>query len=227
MSGNPKYSSFKTAEELLDYFIKEPERYPIIDLSGGQPDLIPEWNLWVADEIKKRELDDEVFLWSDDNLSNEYLWLFLDPIEVKRLASYKNYGRVGCFKGFDDHSFSFNTGADPSQFDEQFRIMHKLVEWEFNVYGYITLTSDNDTNIPGKVSDFFDQMQSLVHPNFPLRTIPLHIKEFTPTQSRMKEANYRSLQIQMDVICAWNEELEKRFLKEIIAKKVFEHSIQL
>lgn len=225
LSGNQKYSFFKTAEELITYYLAEEEKCPVIDLSGGQPDLIPEWSLWVADEIMKQGLNERVFLWSDDNLSNGYLWEYLTPVEVRRLASYKYYGRVGCFKGFDDHSFSFNTGADPELFKNQFKLMRKLVDWEFNVYGYITLTSDDDRDISKKMEDFFDEMQSTIHPNFPLRTIPLRIKEFTPTRHRMDESHYRSIQIQKIAVGAWNEEIEKRFSREVREKRIFEHAI--
>src|SRR5690606_5642000 len=135
LSANPKHSEFKSASELLDLFEREPLRPPVIDLSGGQPDLVPEWCLWFADELKNRGLHEHIYLWSDDNLSNDYLWRFLSASQIKRLASYNNYGRVGCFKGFDEESFSFNTLAQPSLFDRQFQLMRKIVDDKFDVYG--------------------------------------------------------------------------------------------
>ena len=111
LSANPKFSEFKTADELIDLHLSEPERPAVIDLSGGQPDLLPEWGLWFVQALLRRNLQNSVYLWTDDNLSNDYLWRFLQPNEVKELVTFPNYGRVGCFKGFDAESFAFNTKA--------------------------------------------------------------------------------------------------------------------
>ena len=222
LSANPKHSGFKSADELLDLYLAENSRPSIIDLSGGQPDLVPEWGLWFADALKRRGLDREVYLWTDDNLSNDYLWRYLERKEIHRLASYQNYGRVGCFKGFDEHSFSFNTSAEPDLFKRQFLLMRRLVEATFDVYGYVTFTTDDDHNISTLMSDFVDRLQSEVHPLFPLRTVPLRIYEFTPTKSRMKPRHNRALSIQSDAVQAWSEELEKRFPENIRSQSITE-----
>lgn len=225
LSANPRYSTFKTVDELLDLYVAEPTRPPIIDLSGGQPDLVPEWILWFVDALKARGLEQEVYVWSDDNLSNDYLWRFLTQEEVRRLANSPNYGRVGCFKGFDDHSFSFNTGAAPHLFSSQFRLMQRLVATGFDVYGYATFTSDQDKNLSTRMSDFVDRLQSQVHPLFPLRTVPLRISEYTPTKSRMRPEHRRALSIQNDAAAAWIEELNKRFPEDVRSRPIFEHSM--
>src|SRR6267154_1548523 len=74
LSANPDHSEFKTVDELIDLYLREPSGPSIIDLSGGQPDLVPEWGLWFADALATRGLDKKIYLWSDDNLSNDYLW---------------------------------------------------------------------------------------------------------------------------------------------------------
>jgi len=225
LSANEKHSTLKSASELLDLYLREPLRPPIIDLSGGQPDLVPEWSLWFADEVNKRGLGDSIYLWSDDNLSNDYLWRYLNPADIKRLAGYKNYGRVGCFKGFDSESFSFNTQAHPDLFGSQFELMKRLVDAEFDVYGYATLTSSNDRDLESKMKTFLDRLQSEVHPLFPLRTIPLRIYEFTPTTRRMKEVHRKALEIQREAMEIWTLELSKRFSDELLNKRIFQHSI--
>jgi len=223
LSANPRHSALKTVDELLDLFLAEPIRPPIVDLSGGQPDLVPEWVLWFVDSLKARGLEREIYVWSDDNLSNDYLWRFLSQEQVRRLASSPNYGRVGCFKGFDDHSFSFNTGAEPNLFSSQFMLMRRLVAAGFDVYGYATFTSDQDNNLAANMSDFVDRLQSEVHPLFPLRTVPLHILEYTPTGSRMGPEHRRALTIQHDAVAAWTDEINRRFSEEIRSKPIYEH----
>ena len=227
LSANKKFAEFKSAEEILELYLREKFKAPIIDLSGGQPDLVPEWTLWFYKELNKKGLNEKVYLWSDDNLSNDYLWRYLSKEQIKELSKAKNYGRVGCLKGFDEYSFSFNTHADRKLFSEQFKLLRKLIEAGFDIYGYVTLTTDLDKNIPIKVSDFIDKIQESVHPIFPLRTIPLKVIEFTPTKNRMNE-NYKSaLEIQKEVLSIWMEEINKRFDKITLKKFIYEHELSL
>jgi uncharacterized Fe-S cluster-containing radical SAM superfamily protein len=222
LSANQNYSAFRTAGDLLDLYLAEPERPVLIDLSGGQPDLVPEWLLWFVGELDQRGLASRTYLWSDDNLSNDYLWRFLRADEIARITSFKNYGRVGCFKGFDSHSFAFNTKADPALYSQQFRLMKRLVSAGFDVYGYVTFTSDSDTNLPRHMADFVDRLQAEVHPIFPLRTSPLKIGVFTPTHPRVGDAQRRSLEVQEEAVSLWLSELQKRFPAEIRTKPVYE-----
>jgi uncharacterized Fe-S cluster-containing radical SAM superfamily protein len=225
LSANPDHSTFKTVAELVDLYLAEIHRPVLVDLSGGQPDLVPEWLLWFTDEFRNRGLELETYLWSDDNLSNDYLWRYLKPVEIQRIVSYRNYGRVGCFKGFDPHSFSFNTRAQPDLFAQQFKLMSRLVEAGFDVYGYATFTSDMENDLPQFMADFVDRLQSNIHPLFPLKLIPLRIHAFTPTRSRMGDPQNRSLQIQDEAIAIWSEELTKRFPEETRSKAIYEHRL--
>lgn len=220
LSANPKFSEFKSAEELLDLYLAEPERPAVIDLSGGQPDLVPEWTLWFIRALSRRGMLHTLYLWSDDNLSNDFLWRFLKPGEIAELVNFKGYGRVGCFKGFDAESFSFNTKADPKLFEQQFILMRRLVRAGFDVYGYATFTSPTDKNIDKKMSDFVDQLQERVHPIFPLRTVPLRISVFTPTASRIGAEQERSIQIQEHAVAAWTSELQRRYTQATLEREI-------
>jgi uncharacterized Fe-S cluster-containing radical SAM superfamily protein len=225
ITANPAYSSMLSVNEMLDNYLSEEIRPPMIDLSGGQPDLVPEWVLWFADAIQDRKLDKEIYLWSDDNLTTDFLWQFLSEREVNRLSSYKNYGRVGCFKGFDSNSFSFNTGAPPELFEAQFSLMRKLIISGFDVYGYVTLTSDTNKNINSQIARFVDRLQSDVNPIFPLRTVPQRILEFTPTKGRISVAQQKALEIQNEAVYFWQLELNKRFSKDVLKMRIYEHKL--
>jgi uncharacterized Fe-S cluster-containing radical SAM superfamily protein len=214
LSANPKFSEFKTSEELIDLYLAESIQPKVIDLSGGQPDLVPEWGYWVYRELRTRGLLDRVYLWTDDNLSNDYLWRFLDSKQIEQLATSPSYGRVGCFKGFDAESFSFNTKAAPDLFVQQFSLMKRLVAAQFDVYGYVTLTSPSDVRVRRSVSEFVDRLQE-VHPLFPLRTVPLKISAFTPTKGRLDPSAQKAMEIQHEAVAAWVEELEHRFPDKI------------
>jgi uncharacterized Fe-S cluster-containing radical SAM superfamily protein len=225
LSANPKHSEFKSAAELLDLYLKESNRPAIIDLSGGQPDLVPEWTVWMLEEIKTRGLSRGVFVWSDDNLSNDFLWRFLSSTHLKTIADSPNYARVGCFKGYDPDSFGFNTSAEPSLFFEQFKLMRRLVLAGFDVYGYATFTSPNTRDVRAKVREFVDRLQCEVHELFPLRTIPLRIREFTPMSRRRQPDQGIALQVQEEAAKAWCEELEARFDADTRSRAIFQHQL--
>ncbi|MGH3852689.1 MAG: hypothetical protein ACRDR6_04160 [Pseudonocardiaceae bacterium] len=99
----------------------------MIDCSGGQPDLIREWVPWMMAELSRRGLAGSVYLWSDDNLSNDFFWRYLSPTQRREVTGYRNYGRVCCFKGFNADSFAFNTKADQTLFDRQFELFARLL----------------------------------------------------------------------------------------------------
>ena len=123
LAGDPAKGAWLSAEELVDLYLNEADRPVAIDLTGGSPDLTPEWPLWMMRALRARQLDQSVYLWSDDNLSTDYYWQFLSPEDREEIAQYRNYGRVACFKGYDADSFSFNTHAAPEAFDRQFDLM--------------------------------------------------------------------------------------------------------
>lgn len=225
LSGNHRFSEYKSADELIDLYLQESEQPKIIDLSGGQPDLVPEWALWFVQALKRRNLQDSIYLWTDDNLSNEYLWHYLRPNEIEQLVNFPNYGRVGCFKGFDAESFSFNTGAEPSAFEQQFQIMRRLVQTGFDVYGYTTFTTPSVTNIERKMSIFVDWLQDRIDPIFPLRTVPLYISVYTPTKSRIDPDKKLALELQRIAVDAWNNELSRRFSIEVRQRNITEHPL--
>jgi uncharacterized Fe-S cluster-containing radical SAM superfamily protein len=226
LSANHDFAEFKTMDELLDLYVSENNPPRLIDLSGGQPDLVPEWSLWFIQAAKNRGFLDKLYLWSDDNLSNDYLWRYLRPDQIASLAHCSKYGRVGCFKGFDDQSFSFNTKASPDLFTQQFVLMRRLVAAGFDVYGYVTLTAADGSYLHRKMVNFVDRLQEIIHPLFPLRTVPLRIISFTPTRDRIGQEQSRALDIQEQAILAWSEELRRRFSTSELAKQITEHRIR-
>lgn len=212
LSGNSAHSKMFGADELLDLYQREEDRPGVIDLSGGQPDLVPEWVAWMIDAIERRGLSEDVYIWSDDNLSNDYFWSHLEPRQRKLISDRLGYGKVCCFKGYDAGSFAFNTAAAPELFDRQFELMSRLLrDTNIDLYAYATFTSPDEAGMPESISKFVDRLQEL-DANLPLRLIPLRVGTFTPAQSRgVTPDQARALKIQDSAIAAWNGELEARF----------------
>ena len=190
--------------------LEQPDPPQVIDLTGGQPDLTPEWVPWMLREIQSRKLDNRIYLWSDDNLSTDYFWRYLSDDDIELVRKGKNYGRVCCFKGFDAESFSFNTLADGSLFTQQFDLFRMFLELGIDVYAYVTLTSPTIDRISDRIKRFIDKLQRL-HPNLPLRTVPLEIRVFTPVHRRIGPEAKKALEIQNTAVEAWNLEIEERY----------------
>jgi uncharacterized Fe-S cluster-containing radical SAM superfamily protein len=210
LSADLAHSAWVSPAELLQMFLEEAHRPQVLDLSGGQPELVPEWTLWMIEEIEKHGLSGQIYVWSDDNLSCDYFWRYLSPDQQRKVASYQYYGRVACFKGFDEESFAFNTRAEKSWFNRQFELMARLVKSGMDVYAYVTLTSDGSTDIPTAVPRFVDRLQE-IDVNLPLRTVPLEIQRFTPMLLRLDDAHKGTLDYQWQAVEAWKRELERRF----------------
>lgn len=210
LSANPKHAGWLTPAEMVDRYLADPAPPPMIDLTGGQPDLVPEWILWMMTELRNRHLEHEVYLWSDDNLSTDYFWRFLSEADHEVIATYPMYGRVCCFKGFNPASFAFNTHAEPDLFDRQFTLMGHLLELGIDLYAYTTFTTPTPERIREDMPRFVDRLQAL-DPNLPLRTVPLEIQVFTPVEARLTEANRAAMLHQWAAIDAWQRELEVRY----------------
>lgn len=211
---NKKNAEFKTADDLLELFLIEEEKPYIIDISGGQPDITPEWSVHIMKAFIFRNLQNKYYLWQDDNLTLYYPWNYLNSKDFNLIKNYKNYGRVGCFKGFSPESFHENTSIHPDLLLRQIDIMSKWVNEGIDIYGYITLTTSNLDNMKKKLRIFMDSIQDKIHPNFLLRIIPLKISIFSPFKNELKGWQKRALSNQFDVLSAWKEEIENRYSKK-------------
>ena len=213
LSADPKYGSWLSTNDLVELYMEKSLRPKVIDLTGGQPDLVPEWIPWFMRSLKKVGLDKSTYLWSDDNLSSTYLWDYLSNEDIDLMLNYPHYGRVGCFKGFTEKAFSFNTNASPDLFGRQFALMGRLISLGFDIYAYATFTSPSRSNIKADMIRFIDKLQELNH-YLPLRTVPLEIKRFTANADRFDKAPSGVIQNQYDAIDIWKEELQNRFTTE-------------
>jgi uncharacterized Fe-S cluster-containing radical SAM superfamily protein len=224
LSANPKHSSWLTPGEILDLYQREAEQIPVIDLTGGQPDMTPEWVPWMMREISKRGLAEKTYLWSDDNLSTDYFWRHLSTEDINLIRNYRNYGKVCCFKGFNPDSFVFNTKAEPALYAQQFALFKRYAELKIDIYGYATFTTSQERGISTDMADFCDRLQE-ISTNLPLRIAPLEVRPFTPTKSRMDVQHEKALKLQWSAIECWKSELQRRFDTKLLSAPVWTISL--
>jgi uncharacterized Fe-S cluster-containing radical SAM superfamily protein len=209
LSANPARSAMLTADDLAGAYLAVPDRPPVLDLSGGQPDLVPEWVPWTLRALDERD-PGGTYVWSDDNLSTDYFFTRLTAAEQRYVAEHPRYGRVACFKGFDAESFAFNTAAAPELFDRQFALFTRLLATRMDLYGYVTFTAPHSGGLPAKMRAFTDRLQDIAE-HVPLRVVPLEILVWGPVGPRMRADRQASLAVQQDAIAAWEAELAQRF----------------
>lgn len=214
LAGSEDRSEWVDASALVQGYLKESDRPLVIDLSGGQPDLVPEWTPWTMMALRDAGVADSTYLWVDDNLSNDYFWRYLSDDDIQLVATWPRLGRVGCFKGYDAESFAFNTGAAPDVFDLQFELFARHLALGVDCYGYVTLTGPDPETVREAMPRFFDRLQS-VHELLPLRTVPLEIALWGPVHGRMTDLRRQSLDVQQRAVEAWNAELAGRFPAEL------------
>jgi uncharacterized Fe-S cluster-containing radical SAM superfamily protein len=182
----------------------------MVDLTGGQPDLTPEWAMWFLEELDRRGAD-WVYVWSDDNLSADYLWTVLSERQRGFLGEHPRYGRACCIKGYDPESFSFNTLAGPTMFRRQFELLRRLRETtSIDYYVYLTITTPTTSDLSAKMRAFVDRLQA-IHEWLPLRCVPLKILEWSPVTPRLTNEHMDALQNQHAAVEVWLEEIARRF----------------
>lgn len=210
-----------SADDLMDLYLKETVAPKVIDLSGGNPELTPEWIFWWMKAIKKRNLENKVYLWSDDTLSTNSMYKFLTKKQIEELSDFKSYGKVCCFKGFDEETYFFNSRFKDGNYYTQFDTISKYILQGFDIYAYVTITCSNLFNIEKRIKNFFDDLQK-IHELLPLRTIPLKIVAYGPTKHRMNNEHTSAIQNQFIVKDVWLSELYKRFSAEKIKRNISE-----
>lgn len=218
LKGDPNLGSFFSAPQLMDKYQEEEFQPKTIYLTGGQPDLVPEWTVSMMEEMEKRELDKDHFLWQDDNLSTYALFDQLSEAQLDYIASFKNYARATCLKGISPESFYANTGASPRFFDTQIDILKKLVASGIDVYTYITLLSQSLDHAKTEIPQLMDRLRTEVHENMPLRVIPSKVVEFPQTTKRVGETEEEMLANQKALLEIWQDELGRRYNVDEISK---------
>ena len=223
LAADSKHSEMVIPKQLLQMMLDEEVNSQVIDLSGGQPELVPEYVLWFLQARTELGLKKSHFVWADDNLSTDYTWRYLSEEEISFMVSTPGFARVGCLKGFDAESFTFNTRADGRLFNQQIELLGRFVKTGFDQYGYITITTMNVDNLQDKMARLLDTIQNSVHPNFPLRIVPLRIFGFSANANRY---NKQAEENQFRALDAWLTEMQRRFSATEIATPITEVNIR-
>ena len=207
-----EYTKWFSVSELFNLFERENNDVKVIYLSGGNPELVPEFVYSFMKELDKRKRSQEIFLWSDDVLTTDFLIEKMSKEQINYMTKYKNYAKICCLKGFDNESFEYNTGMDKKEFDNQIKRLKICIDIGFDVYGYIILVCKDLNDIESKIKKTMDKLQEISY-FLPLRIIPIKIEKFSAVIERLNEEREQSILNQYQVLQIWNNELYNRFTK--------------
>ena len=213
--GSDNVAKWFTTDQMVDMLIKNNNDIRLIDLSGGNPELAPEWIFQMMQSLEKKGVHDKIYLWSDDTLTTSYFFDFLSHDEIRYIKDYPNYGKVGCFKGFDEKSFCYNTNLNGTFYNQQFELFKRYLDIGLDMYAYVTLTVDDVNNLEERISAFIDKLKT-VHPLLPLRVVPLKIVMFSPVKHR-NENNYKmAMNNQIIVHKEWRRQLRNSYGDDLV-----------
>lgn len=189
--GNEKRTKFFSCDDLIELYLKNENKSYNIDLSGGNPDIAPEWCLWFMKSLEKCNLKGIVSLWVDDNLGTDYLFTKISKKDREYMASFPKHVRLCCIKGYDDDSIIFNVRNKNASLKMQLKRLEQLIQEGFEVIVYLTFVGPKGNISKEKIETLFYMLYN-INPHLPLRCIPIIIKEFTAQQENCSLDFYRS-----------------------------------
>ena len=168
------------------------EEKGILRITGGEPFLAPEFLIEIGQELKKLE-EKQRYLWIDTNLLGKNY----DSV-AKNLSDLEiPFGICGCFKGFDEETFKFNTKAPKNLFSKQFINAQTILNNLYNngeLFFYVPeiLENINEKEIEKKINSFYEQLVLKVHKLAPLRVTILKIKEYEANKEKLDFVRLKS-----------------------------------
>ncbi len=206
-----EHTRWYSADDLIELYIRDAKDISnVIDISGGNPELVPEFVLGMMQGLERAGVSDKVYLWSDDVLTTDYLFTKLNKKQIEYMTEYRHYGKVACFKGIDSESFSYNTCNSIGGFENQLSMAKRYIDAGFDIYFYIVLTMLDTNRIDERISALFDQLQKIAY-YLPLRIVPIKIKKFATNEHRFSVERNQAIENQYMVLEEWRNELSKRY----------------
>lgn len=174
LNGTNPNSRFFLPADIVQMFLTVWPDIRNLDISGGSPDLCPEFVFELLREIELSGLYGKITVWVESNLDMLY-YSRLPKEMIRYIAAFPNLRFLCSIKGWDNASVRFNTRYLTS-FDKQIEGLKFLNLWHIPLSLYLTFIGDR---IP-ELDDIINLYSVLneIHNEIPERCIPLYIKRF-------------------------------------------------
>lgn len=187
---DPAYGGYFTAKDVIEWWNQAvPSHRGVIRISGGEPFLAPEFIMEMGNEIKLLETfadKPHPYLWIDTNLCGHHYKEVMQHLNDLNIP----FGVCGCFKGWTRQDFAFTTGKSELLWEEQFNHARSIVKnlgAQGELFFYISeiMQVMDEARASPIIKQFMKNLQDRVHPNAPLRTTVLKIKEYNANRDRI------------------------------------------
>lgn len=187
---NAKNGEYFTGDEIVELFFNEFPNRGMFRISGGEPFLAPGFILDVARKMSASGKKG-YYLWVDTNLLGSFYKEVL--LTMNALVPY---GVCGCFKGFDEEDFAYQTNAPSTRYANQFRNARKIIQTIDGMgeaFFYIPEITEkiSEAEVREKIRTFIQKQQD-IHQNLPLRTTVLELKEYNTNKDSIKKDRLES-----------------------------------
>lgn len=157
-----------SAKKIVDDFVKQRSLDKkrgllsnILRITGGEPFLAPELLLEILDELKSRQLDKEVFLWTETNLvplivQDNDETIVSDEL-LNRLTAYHNFCVNPCFHGLSESNFQDITGRRMDNFNLLLNAFKRLFDAGIDIYP----TFGSNMSSPRDVECFYNRVSQM------------------------------------------------------------------
>lgn len=216
-------SDLLTAQEIVTKFLEQRsidgsqgKHSNVLRITGGEPFLLPKLILECLQYLKEKELENEVFLWTETNLEpfiGEQGKAFMDQREnleiLRKLSSFKNLAVHPCFHGLHEEEFKLITGKDYQvTIDQQVDGLRRLVDSSIDVFP----TFGSNVCDPSNIRELFNKLKK-VHSNLPLRVALVEYKvDYESVPKRLKKENRKpKLHSKFANLRIWNSLLMRQY----------------
>ena len=216
--GRSTCGAWLSADQMVSEVLKANDSPRVIALSGGNPELVPTWPLEIMKSVEKAKVIDKYYIWSDDALSTDYFHIKLTNKEIGYMTAYPGYGKVCCFKGYNETSCNFNVQCSKVKYEDQLKRFSAFYKDGFDLYGYVTFTTPDISNIDQDMRAFFDDLRT-IHPMMPLRIVPLRITMYNSIHALTvdQKVAYKNQFVALNV---WQELLNKTYSTDLLNEKI-------
>jgi uncharacterized Fe-S cluster-containing radical SAM superfamily protein len=222
-------AEWHTAAEIVDAFLEQRKydktasvKSNVLRITGGESFLVPELILDCLDELKKRGLHEEIFVWTETDLYpfiREKGESFAESVSIKRdgvslkvleeLSKHSNFAVHPCLHGLSNKEIQDITGKKNIHINQLIEGLSILLSHKFDIYP----TFGSNVSAPENLGILFQKLYML-NRNLPLRfALVQYDLEYPDICIRLKEQPNREFNLHSKYtnLRIWNTLLKKHY----------------
>lgn len=216
-------ADYMPASKILNDFLQQREidnekgiYTNILRITGGEPFLAPNLILELLEELKRRNLQNEIILWTETNLiplcSNSKGETIVSTELLNNLGQYNNLCVHPCLHGLNKKEFYQITGSRIDDYGQLINALQRLISSGIDIYP----TFGSNTSSPCNIDCFYNEI-SKINPMLPLRFCMIEYDlNYLPVLWRHKHiknfaSKFEKVFDRYQIIDKWDKLLQKDF----------------